>query len=331
MTLRRRTLLTRAHAKVNLDLRVLGTRPDGFHELRTVFQAIELHDTLVSVERRGPFNVKCRMPGVPLDENNLVWRAAAGLWKALGRSGPPCVSRRVPASRARPAPGATRARHVRPRHGRRRTRRRRPSAPARTRRRPPGRRPARGRRRRPRPRRPDRSGSLDRRPRGTDGAPGAGAARRLWPAPRRPGSRLARSRGNRRRRRRRSRSARPRCAPGPPSATAVAPPPATSCVRVSRTPTGRCAGPGTRGRPRAHTGAVRTHRGARGRGASPLETSIPRAASHDPRALRGRCERGSSRPHAGSVHHPRTGGTAAPPLGWAGARRARPRDRFRAA
>jgi 4-diphosphocytidyl-2-C-methyl-D-erythritol kinase len=82
-------LTTRAHGKVNLDLRVLGTRPDGFHELRTVFQAIELHDTLTSVERPGPFAVKCRMPGVPLDESNLVWRAAAGLWKALGRAGGP--------------------------------------------------------------------------------------------------------------------------------------------------------------------------------------------------------------------------------------------------
>jgi len=82
-------LTTRAHGKVNLDLRVLGTRPDGFHELRTVFQAIELHDTLTSVERPGPFAVKCNMPGVPLDEGNLVWRAAAGLWKALGRAGEP--------------------------------------------------------------------------------------------------------------------------------------------------------------------------------------------------------------------------------------------------
>lgn len=83
MTPLRRKLVTRAHAKVNLDLRVLGTRPDGFHELRTVFQAIELHDTLTSVERPGPFTVKCRTPGVPLDEGNLVWQAASGLWKAL--------------------------------------------------------------------------------------------------------------------------------------------------------------------------------------------------------------------------------------------------------
>jgi 4-diphosphocytidyl-2-C-methyl-D-erythritol kinase len=82
-------LTVRAHAKVNLDLRVLGTRPDGFHELRTVFQTIELHDVLTCVERPGPFAIKCRTSGVPLDSSNLVWRAAAALWNALGRSGDP--------------------------------------------------------------------------------------------------------------------------------------------------------------------------------------------------------------------------------------------------
>lgn len=82
-------LVVRAHAKVNLDLRVLGTRSDGYHELRTVFQTIEMHDTLTCVDRPGPFVLKCRTPGVPLDEGNLVWKAGAALWKALGRPGEP--------------------------------------------------------------------------------------------------------------------------------------------------------------------------------------------------------------------------------------------------
>jgi 4-diphosphocytidyl-2-C-methyl-D-erythritol kinase len=86
---RRSTVSVRAHAKVNLDLRVLGTRPDGYHELRTVFQTIELHDSLACAERAGAFAIKCRDAAVPLDETNLVWQAAAALWKALGRAGPP--------------------------------------------------------------------------------------------------------------------------------------------------------------------------------------------------------------------------------------------------
>jgi len=84
---KRLKLTVRAHAKVNLDLRVLGVRADGYHELRTVFQTIELHDTLVCAEQPGPFTLKCRTAGVPLDSSNLIWKAAAALWLALGRGG----------------------------------------------------------------------------------------------------------------------------------------------------------------------------------------------------------------------------------------------------
>ena len=83
-----RPVTIRAHAKINLDLRVLGTRPDGYHELRTVFQSIALHDLVDCIPRPGPLAIECDAAGVPLDQSNLVWRAASALWRALRRTGP---------------------------------------------------------------------------------------------------------------------------------------------------------------------------------------------------------------------------------------------------
>ena len=77
----------RAHAKINLDLRVLGTRADGYHELRTVFQALSLHDRVSCIPRPGPFAIECDAAGVPLDRSNLVWKAAEALWRSLRRTG----------------------------------------------------------------------------------------------------------------------------------------------------------------------------------------------------------------------------------------------------
>jgi 4-diphosphocytidyl-2-C-methyl-D-erythritol kinase len=77
----------RAHAKINLDLRVLGPRLDGYHELRTVFQSLALHDVIECAAREGPLAIECDTAGVPLDDSNLVWRAAEALWRALRRPG----------------------------------------------------------------------------------------------------------------------------------------------------------------------------------------------------------------------------------------------------
>jgi 4-diphosphocytidyl-2-C-methyl-D-erythritol kinase len=80
-----------AFAKVNLRLDVLGRRADGYHELRTIFQSITLHDTL-RLERT-------RRPGIQLEirgdtslaqspaKENLAWRAADALRRELKLSG----------------------------------------------------------------------------------------------------------------------------------------------------------------------------------------------------------------------------------------------------
>lgn len=85
----RRAIETRALAKINLSLRVLGARPDGHHDLRTIFQTIALHDSLSLRVERGPFRLDCDDPACPSDETNLVWRAAEKLWTASGRRGAP--------------------------------------------------------------------------------------------------------------------------------------------------------------------------------------------------------------------------------------------------
>lgn len=84
-----RRVQVRAPAKINLTLRVLGARPDGYHELRTMFQSVALHDTLTFTSRDGPFSIATDDPGCPSTEENLVWRAADALWRAAGRRGKP--------------------------------------------------------------------------------------------------------------------------------------------------------------------------------------------------------------------------------------------------
>ncbi len=69
-----------AFAKINLGLRVLGRRADGYHELRTVFQTITLHDELTFTARKDArIELVCDSPDIPTDETNLVHRAAVAL------------------------------------------------------------------------------------------------------------------------------------------------------------------------------------------------------------------------------------------------------------
>ena len=79
-----------APAKINLILEILGKRPDGYHEMRTVLQTLQLSDTVTITGRAsnatwvtasGPF-----ASGTPLDGTNLAWRAAEELARRMGHS-----------------------------------------------------------------------------------------------------------------------------------------------------------------------------------------------------------------------------------------------------
>jgi 4-diphosphocytidyl-2-C-methyl-D-erythritol kinase len=80
-------LIARCPAKINLGLRVLGRRADGYHELDTVFQAIDLWDTIV-LRPALDLTLTCDDPRVPSDATNLVHRAASLVRERTGRGAP---------------------------------------------------------------------------------------------------------------------------------------------------------------------------------------------------------------------------------------------------
>ncbi|HKQ86316.1 MAG TPA: 4-(cytidine 5'-diphospho)-2-C-methyl-D-erythritol kinase [Candidatus Acidoferrales bacterium] len=77
-----------AFAKINLCLHVMGRRPDGYHELRTIFQAISLHDTLeLSIIRRPGILLETNEPTLSTGRENLVYRAIEAIGCETGFRG----------------------------------------------------------------------------------------------------------------------------------------------------------------------------------------------------------------------------------------------------
>lgn len=79
------TLYEPAFAKVNLTLDVLGKRPDGYHDLKSVMQTISVRDDIeIDLDTGKPWNLFCTMEGIPCDERNLAWKAAKVYFQTLG-------------------------------------------------------------------------------------------------------------------------------------------------------------------------------------------------------------------------------------------------------
>jgi 4-diphosphocytidyl-2-C-methyl-D-erythritol kinase len=92
----------KSYAKINLGLEVLRPRPDGYHDIRTLFQWVILYDTIEFKPLSSPvLRLGGDDPSIPWDETNLVYRAARLLQdRAGGRAGADIfVEKRIPAGR----------------------------------------------------------------------------------------------------------------------------------------------------------------------------------------------------------------------------------------
>ncbi|MBN1918988.1 MAG: 4-(cytidine 5'-diphospho)-2-C-methyl-D-erythritol kinase [Verrucomicrobia bacterium] len=71
-----RRIALRSPAKINLFLEPLAKRPDGYHEIVTVMQAIDLCDEVAIELTDDGIELECDYPDVPSGPENLAWRAA---------------------------------------------------------------------------------------------------------------------------------------------------------------------------------------------------------------------------------------------------------------
>lgn len=79
----------KARAKINLGLDVTGCRPDGYHEVRMVMQSIRLYDRLFMKKNRekGSINITTNLSYLPVNENNLVYKAVRLMMNEFGIDG----------------------------------------------------------------------------------------------------------------------------------------------------------------------------------------------------------------------------------------------------
>ena len=89
------TLYEGAFAKLNLTLDVLGKRPDGYHDLKSVMQTVSIRDDVeIDIGTGKPWTLECSMEGIPTDERNLAWKAAEVYCEQIGKN-PDGISIRI--------------------------------------------------------------------------------------------------------------------------------------------------------------------------------------------------------------------------------------------
>lgn len=90
--------VTRAYAKINLSLDVLGKLDNGYHEVQMIMQTVSLYDLVSVTQIKEGIEISTNLPFLPLDKNNLAYKAAEEFFNYTGIN--PCVhidiSKRIP-------------------------------------------------------------------------------------------------------------------------------------------------------------------------------------------------------------------------------------------
>jgi 4-diphosphocytidyl-2-C-methyl-D-erythritol kinase len=82
------SVTVQSFAKINIGLCIGALRPDGFHELHTIYQTIALHDIIrVSVGRGSGIEIRCDDPRVPTNEANTCYRVVEPAMQTFKSSG----------------------------------------------------------------------------------------------------------------------------------------------------------------------------------------------------------------------------------------------------
>ena len=77
----------KAYAKINLHLDVIGIRNDGYHDIRSIMQSISLCDMVdIEITDDPKIIIECDVSGVPIDEKNIAYKAAARFFERAGIS-----------------------------------------------------------------------------------------------------------------------------------------------------------------------------------------------------------------------------------------------------
>lgn len=77
-------MLIKAYAKINLSLDLTGRLPDGYHAINTIMQSVSLYDTADVDLAPAGIELTCSVPGIPCDERNTAYKAAAYYLEAAG-------------------------------------------------------------------------------------------------------------------------------------------------------------------------------------------------------------------------------------------------------